>query len=536
MSVTRRLFLGGLGVAPLARANIDAATGSAEQRRLMALQIRNNAATFQNELPLPDHPSNGDEQAYSNHIANFSKGLPHNDQGEADPQAYSQLMGALTSGKWDDFEAIAMGCPDADKRMKFTNPESGAAFTLMGADSHHLAIPPAPRLGSAEQAAEAVELYWKALARDVPFTRYDTDAITQAAAADLSKLSDFRGPKAGGKVTTGTLFRGITAGDTTGPFLSQFLLKPVGYGPQLIDQRVRTIAPGIDYLTDFGAWLQVQNGFQPNGGDQFTNGVTYIRNGRDLANWVHHDVLFQAGLNAINVLLDGTVKKMSLNRSNPYFSSLTQDGFGTFGDPYITAMVPEVASIALKSVWFQKWYIHRRLRPEAFGGLVHNRLANKINYPLHNDVLNSDAMTAVFKKYNSYLLPQAYPEGSPLHPSYGAGHATVAGASVTILKAYFDESTVIPDPVVPAADGLTLVPYTGPDADRLTVGGELNKLAANVAMGRNFAGIHWRTDYASSLMLGEEVAIRMLMDMKLTYNEDFQGYTFTKFDGTRITV
>ena len=90
--------------------------------------------------------------------------------------------------------------------------------------------------------------------------------------------------------------------------------------------------------------------------------------------------------------------------------------------------------------------------------------------------------------------------------------------------------------MVPSADGLTLVPYTGPDPDRLTLGGELNKLAANVAMGRNFGGIHWRTDYAASLLLGEEVAIRMLMDLKLTYNEDFQGYTFTRFDGTRITV
>src|SRR5207237_2117394 len=117
-------------------------------------------------------------------------------------------------------------------------------------------------------------------------------------------------------------------------------------------------------------------------------------------------------------------------------------------------------------------------------GLVHNRLANKIAYPLHSDLLNSNAVAAVFKKNGSYLLPQAFPEGSPLHPSYGAGHATVAGASATILKAVFDESYVIPQPVVPSADGLTLAPYTGPDADRLTVGGELNKLAANVAMGR----------------------------------------------------
>ena len=45
-------------------------------------------------------------------------------------------------------------------------------------------------------------------------------------------------------------------------------------------------------------------------------------------------------------------------------------------------------------------------------------------------------------------------EGCPTHPSYGAGHATVAAACVTILKAWFDESFVFPNPVVP--DGLGL--------------------------------------------------------------------------------
>jgi hypothetical protein len=537
MSLSRRFFLGGLTVAPLARAGYDAATGTPEQRRNMALQIRENVATFENTLPIPAHPVNGDEQRYPSYIANFSKGLPHNDRGEVDPQAYGQLLAALGSGHWSDFEAITMGCPDVAKRRKFTNPEAGAAFNLVGADSQQLAIPPAPSLASAEQAAEAVELYWKALARDVPFTQYDSDPITQAAAADLSKLSDFRGQKSGGKVTTATLFRGVTPGDVIGPYLSQFLLKPVAYGPQLIDQSVRPAVAGVDYLTDFASWLQIQNGFQPGKSDQSSSMATFVRTGRDLANWVHNDVLFQAGLNAINVVLDAASGgKMPVNPSNPYVTSLTQDGFGTLGDPYFAAMVPEVAAIALKAVWFQKWYVHRRLRPEAFGGLVHNRLANKIAYPLHNDVLNSDAMAAVFKKNGSYLLPQAFPEGSPLHPSYGAGHATVAGASVTILKALFDESYVIPQPVVPSADGRTLVPYTGPDADRLTVGGELNKLAANVAMGRNFGGIHWRTDYSSSIFLGEELAIRMLMDLKFTYNEDFDGFTFTKFDGTQITV
>jgi hypothetical protein len=70
----------------------------------------------------------------------------------------------------------------------------------------------------------------------------------------------------------------------------------------------------------------------------------------------------------------------------------------------------------------------------------------------------------------------------------------------------------------------------------LTVGGELNKLASNIAMARNFAGIHWRSDDTSGLLLGEEVAIRMLREMRLTYTEEFQGLTFTRFDGSRVTV
>ena len=129
-----------------------------------------------------------------------------------------------------------------------------------------------------------------------------------------------------------------------------------------------------------------------------------------------------------------------------------------------------------------------------------------------------------------------FPEGCLLHPSYGAGHATVAGACVTILKALFDESFIIPKPVVPTADGLALAPYTGPDADKLTVGGELNKIASNVAIGRNIAGVHWRSDYAASLKLGESIAISVLRDQRLTYGEEFDGYTFTGFDGRKIAV
>jgi hypothetical protein len=129
-----------------------------------------------------------------------------------------------------------------------------------------------------------------------------------------------------------------------------------------------------------------------------------------------------------------------------------------------------------------------------------------------------------------------FPEGSPQHPAYGAGHATVAGACATIVKAFFDEDWVIPSPVVATDDGLSLVAYTGADAGRLTLGGEMNKIAANVAIGRDLAGVHWRSDYTESLLLGEAIAISVLADQRACYNENFGGFTFTRFDGTTITV
>jgi hypothetical protein len=390
-----------------------------------------------------------------------------------------------------------------------------------------------------------VEAYWQALARDVPFSRYGSDPITQAASADLSKLSDFRGPKVNSAVTAGTLFRGFTAGDLAGPYVSQFLLKPIPFGVQWVEQRIRTMLPGVDFLTQVSDWLNVQNGVEPVAPTGYDPIRRYIRSGRDLAQWVHMDVLYQAYFNAMLIMLTppdatddvtGGGMGVPLNSGNPYIHSANQVGFGTFGQPAIAAAVAEIASRALKAVWYQKWYVHRRLRPEAFGGVVHNLLTRGQKYPVHSDVMNSAAISAVQKKTGGFLLPMAFPEGCPLHPSYGAGHATVAGACVTILKALFDETAVFPNPVVATDDGSALVPYAGADAGQLTVGGELNKLAANIGVGRNIAGVHWRSDYVQSLKLGEALAISVLRDQRLTYGEVFEGFTFTRFDGSKITV
>ena len=514
----------------------DVRPGDENSRKAEAYRIRMNAARMAFQRGSALHPTNGDEERYSNRIGNFTKGLPHNALGEVDPNAYLALLNALSTGQKQDFEAIPLGLG-----AKLTNPQSGLAFDLEGPDSHSLTMPPAPELASAQGAGELVELYWMALARDVHFADWSASPVITAAAEELSSLSDFRGPKADGRVTPDTLFRGNTSGDLVGPYLSQFLWLPIPQGSMSLEQKLYTMQPDSNYLTGYDEWLAIQNGFKP-APYAMDSTPRYIRNLRDLGEWVHVDALYQAYHQACLILLGlyGTPGQRNwygnagapFDAGNPYWASNNQACFGTFCGPHILSLVTEVASRALKACWFQKWFVSRRLRPEAMGGLLHQTRASIVSRPLHSDVLNASAPGHVYSLYGSYLLPTAVPEGSPTHPSYAAGHATVAGACVTILKAWFEESTVIPYPVMPNADGTALVAYNGP---ALTVGNELNKLAANVAQGRNTLGIHYRSDYWESLKLGEQLAIGILQEQAATYNEG-GSWTLTRFDGTTITI
>jgi hypothetical protein len=83
------------------------------------------------------------------------------------------------------------------------------------------------------------------------------------------------------------------------------------------------------------------------------------------------------------------------------------------------------------------------------------------------------------------------------------------------------------------AGGLSLVPYRGA---ALTVGGELNKLASNIALGRNWAGVHWRSDGSAGLTLGEAIAMEVLAHLRTTYPEHFPGFRFVAFDGRDVSV
>ena len=503
------------------------------RRQQQAFEIREVAARFQSGQPVAPHDTNGDETSLPAYIGSFTKGIPHAQNGEVDSAAYQSLLQALATGNTSAVENISRG-----SGTKFVNPLSAYAFQMEGADSHRLGTAPAPAFSSPDAAAEMVELYWQALARDVPFTDYETSPINQAAAQDLSALSAFHGPTAGGRVTASTLFRGNIVGGLDGPFISQFFWQPVPVNSTMVKQQFRTSAAGIDYLTTYDEWLVIQTGVPPFRAWTGDSQARYLYNGRSLAEWVHYDFLYQAFHNAALILLNQgpeTILDFNpyLNPTNPYKSTKVETGFATFGGPHICCLLGTACEAALLAAWFQKWLVHRRTRPEEFGGRVHQTVTGAVNYTIHSDLLNSAALKAVYAANNSYLLPQAYPEGCPLHPSYPSGHATVSGACSVMLKAFFDENEILTDCVQASSDGLSLLPYTD---TALTVGGEVNKLAFNVAMGRDFAGIHYRSDAETGLRLGEDVAISMLLDLVQTVAEDFAGFQFTRMDGTPVSI
>ena len=336
-------------------------------------------------------------------------------------------------------------------------------------------------------------------------------------------------------------------------------------------------------MTTWNVFVDVQDGANLKKYDEFEHNGTlkrFITTPRDLATYVHFDALYEAYLNACLILLgfDAPVDP-GIRQLNNLFSDQAKEasasglgrvnGFALFGGPHILNLVTEVATRALKAVRYQKFNVHCRLRPEALAGWMEainqgtteitdieplkqmydvlNATLDEINLleriKTHNGEQNSDDLDnrRPYIKVRdtgaqTTLLPMAFPEGSPMHPAYGAGHATVAGACVTMLKAFFDtdaafvkrnEKLAIAHPQ-PGDQAIAYISKFQEDhqnsflheytpTEYLTVGGELNKIAANIPIGRNMAGVHYYTDYIDSLVMGEKIAIGILLEQSLAY-------------------
>ncbi len=420
-------------------------------------------------------------------------------------------------------------------------------------------------------AAQAAELYWMAFLRDVPFTDFKDNPVIQEAVDDLSGFIGYRGSKdpITRNVTPQNIFRYAYPGGLEGPIVSQFLLLPFNYdaiitpGEKNIQPRIRTRKPvlnwqtdgsfeftddGRDFLTHFNEWLEAQNGFPggtPSDQDSLFDDLVprYPRSMRDLGHIAGSDFIYSVYLRAARIL--SGFGNDALDDGNPYKTSSKQNGFATFGAAHLTLLIGSIHK-AERHTWYQKWNVHRYLRPEEFGGRVDRHKQEITNYPIDQQLLDSPVLNRIFdynrelnnRRFNrdegSYLLPQEFPQGCPTHPSAPAGHAITAGACVTILKAWFNEDFGLANPQQPNRDGTSLDAYNGPT---LTIGGDLNKLVHNLSAGRDMSGVHWRVgDNLTGNLQGEELAIRILTEARTTYPERFNGFTLTKFDGTKISV
>ena len=423
------------------------------------------------------------------------------------------------------------------------------------------------------------------------------------------------------------VFRGATDGDLIGPYLSQFLLigSPghegnqanvtqglIGYGALKIDQKLIPAQSELDHMTTWDVFLDIQDAANVRGSDQFSDQTRFIKCPRDLATYVHFDALYEAYLNACLILLGFQAPvDRGISQLNSIFSDRAKrlspsnmgrvdrvDGFALFGDAHILNLVTEVSTRALKAVRYQKFNVHCRLRPEALAGWmeainrdssIKNIFELKQMYDELNQTLDGVNLFSDLKAYNqaqntqakfdqrpyvrqpvqdldraTVLLPMAFPEGSPMHPTYGAGHATVAGACVTMLKAFFDTNAVLgidgegnvkitsqedyqknnysPVAFIPNEAGMELDNIYAADSSTppLTVGDELNKIAANISIGRNMAGVHYYSDYIDSLIMGEQITIGILLEQSLAYEtypiKVRPSFSLTTFLGRELKI
>ncbi len=585
-------------------------------RRQDAFNYRVAAAETAKSRPHPTHLANGDEQRYASdrYAMSFTKGLEHDHKDGLikDRAHFEAFRRCIDEGVIDPFTAdVPVPTHAKADRRKWEAPTAGLAFELEGPDPQAVTMDPAPELCSDELTFEMAEVYELALLRDVPFTEFSDcggkKTPVDQASRRLNQLdyavSGFPGrpriANEAGKLRDQTVFRGSSPGVEVGPYLSQFMLignaarcettKPIDgkitYGAITIDQKVSEATEKLDYMQSKKDWLFVQNGFAPGDspkGKPFTGKRRFISTPRDLATYVHFDALYEAYLNACLILLDmGAPLDPSFDalsgggnlQANTPWGGTSQPrsagGFALYGGPHVLTLVTEVATRALKAVRFQKFNNHIRLRPEALAGRIackkeikecHPDLAHK----LHVIAKDMGPIVGKIETFNkacggdkAAFLPMAFPEGSPMHPAYGAGHATVAGACVTMLKAFFDtdavfaktakgdvtwkrrEKTDTPvaytsDYKVGAGKGQKLVEAC--DGDFLTLEGELNKLAANISIGRNMAGVHYFTDYYDSLRMGEEIALGILEEQSHGYPTDPFVTSVPTFDGDVVRI
>lgn len=453
----------------------------------------------------------------------FSKCFFHDEiLGFAKRHDLEPLFTALQEPSMENIEKIVLS-PNCKHPLVY--PFSGSSFNLVGMDSASFDISGYDQIDSPKLSLDMSEVYAMSFLRDKTFMELISNAIPHS--------SDFSKYQAQGLRSIALLhYRGSRAGETKGPYISQFLYHPILQGGMHIEQKFKVDDP---IEINENTWLQMQDGASYQKQEAFT--YKYLHTPQVLASAVHYDTPYQFYYFACLIAVQNGVKL---------------HGFWTSGGvPSVLAAIAHVSLGVLRVAWYLKWGI-LRIRPEEYAHRINlgdpniidhvPGLSNMVSYIKQNSpsILNEQ-----IRKNGDLLLNCSYKEGSPNHPSFPSGHACIAAACVTVMKAMF----VLHDqdmnhlkwngPVLHSINGDSLVNFAG-DTSELTIIGELNKLVSNISFGRQWAGVHFTTDSECGIQIGENFAERYLMDIAVEFHEKsngmFTGWVLEKFDGTVVII
>lgn len=480
----------------------------------------------------------------------FSKTLKHNEIGLTSKEDLDKLINvSKTYGSKDAIDALA-SAQDPNKVRTLEGVATGQSFIIRGCDTQFCDVSDQfLKADSLENIAEMIEVYEKSLLRDVSFFDYEnnnSDVIRAIKSMNnYNNISAYTGPLTDSRIIDGkVLFRGNSTDELYGPYISQFLILPFKYNGINIEQQY-PVENDVKNTTEYNTYLDIQRG-KITGSPNFSGEYKYIYSGRVLGSVVHNDPMYYAYYNAALISLQNGLKL-------EYNGTSVTSAWTDQGPPDCLASIAEVALAALRVAWNSKYNIGLKLRPEV--------MAYRIDQ-IYNDVLTGsdfeqiknylsygkETLDEVFNKNtnSNYLLTLMYPEGSPAHPSWTAGHAVLAGACITILKAFFkthdEDFNPLSWPNTPkhSIDGISLHEYNRSDKNRLTIVGEFNKLASNMSLGRDFGGVHYRLDGVSGITLGENFAIKYLQTKLLEYistdNKMIKSFNLEKINGDYISI
>lgn len=485
----------------------------------------------------------------------FCKTLNHSTNGFAKKSEIDALIEAVNINTVAKLEAIPQ---DSSSLRKLEGVPCSNASNNEGSQPECVTLYGTYDIASGNSLFEMMEVYAKQLVRDIPFHEWGSDSTVANLITYLNNYgSDITAPTESNVITLNTFLRGSGQDETKGPYISQLLLHNFNYGNLPVTQKYYPENNANTQITT-ASWLNVQRGITVYSNSYIDPIAKGVFTPRILGSIVHNDPLYQFYYNAALILNGYGIETVGFDNSNINSSTWT-DG----GPPAVIALLAEVGKVALHVAWYQKYGLTLKIRPEVLAHRITMAYTNttlRTNVSKLSDIktqadrgsnilslVNADNVSNGGQNMggNNYYLNVLFPEGSPTHPSFPAGHACVAGAMVTVLKAtiktHDSEGVKLPwsQTVYEATTDDNQTVYAG-DTTGMTIVGEINKLASNVALGRDFAGVHYRADGDKGILSGEQIAITFLQDKIKEFGVSdlglFPGWDLEKMDGTRVLI